>query len=141
MVTIYQIHEDEIPACWPKIEDLLERIFDRMPRTEETIEIFRRLTFKESLCWAISLNDTTPSIDAIVILTVTRNGWLAVDYCAGDQMELWLRKLVEEIDRHAERLKLRGVTITGRKGWGRMVAKDGYEEGLHLFVKILENEP
>lgn len=127
-----------ISAMFTSIVIYVERAVERANGRLGIDDVFRMLYSGESNLWVAFDETDSNRVYGIVITTVKTypcKRMVDMTFCAGDRLEDWQDEMMELVDRWAIDSGLDGMEFTGRKGWGKVLAKHGLTESYRLFEK------
>lgn len=119
VATVFLPPIEDLARRWNEIEPLLERSTSRTG-CYEPIDLLMLAATGQAGMWLCVHGDDL--LDAVLVTQVTvypRRRVLDVIFGGGDNMHLWIKAAVREIDRHARELGCSHVASAGRPGWQR----------------------
>lgn len=122
-VVLRAIAQWEVPLYWHRIAELLEPVMQR-PEVDNTLEDVRQFLSMGSMqAWHVDWN-------TVVVTAIQPFGANAqrptrrvcqIVYCAGEDMEVWLVPVVDQLKKWAGSLGCDALRISGRRGWARVL--------------------
>lgn len=121
-------HPEPINAdSWPAIFALLKPAIEHGADATVT-ELIDDLLANNAQLW-VKRKGGDPIAAAVSELNRTPRGHIVHGrLLAGKGMALWVDELIDCIAEHARYVGAIGITITGRKGWSRVLSRRGWRE-------------
>jgi len=117
--TVFLPPLEDLARRWLEIEPLLARSTSRTGCYEPIDLLVLAMTGQAGMWLCVHGDDL---LDAVLVTQVTvypRRRVLDVIFGGGDNLHLWIKTAVREIDRHARELGCSHVASAGRPGWQR----------------------
>lgn len=115
---------DEVMAAWESAEPILQRALDKFDYGSDSDHILLDLLNGNRQLWIIGVFD---AVAITSVKTLPKFSVLDISLLAGDNIEVWLEKLVSQLTMYAKACGCKYVDGFGRKGWTRKLESHGFK--------------
>ena len=120
-----------IDTCWEEVSPLLEKAC-RLTEGRCEIDDVKAMLEKESAHLWVAYkveHDKRIFFGAVVTRfnTYPRCRYLCLVFCGGVNLEKWRTQIMNMFRNFAKEMHCAGIEATARKGWSKLLAKDGYK--------------
>lgn len=99
-------------------------------------DVLEQLYKGEQQLW-VAYDDQIHGVVTTRIIEYPRLRSLAMELCAGDEIELWKAPMLEAIEQFASDCGCAKIEMVGRKGWERFLKADGFQKTHFIYEKDL----
>jgi hypothetical protein len=125
-----------IQMVWEQVEEMLVPAIERSNGRWTMDSIYESLTGGRKHLWLVF--DETSSIDCVAITEVIEypaKNMLSIEFIGGSNIEKWVHKLLEVLNRFAWDAGCGGIEATARLGFWKWLETDGFEKAYTVFEK------
>lgn len=124
---------------WDRVKNLLKAATDMSGGRYRINDLKQKLTTGEFQLWVIF--DQKFEIIAAITSTCTEypdGKFLSGQFLGGSRLEDWKDKFCDVFDQWGRDCKCKSVELTGRAGWSKVLAPNGYREMYRTYQKELK---
>jgi len=110
---------DELAERWRYIAPLLAKSTLRAGGAYEPVDVLRAAFAGQFGIWICEIDRKVAAVIVTEIKQYPRRRALEMIFAGGSNMEMWIKPLIEAIDRHARETGCQCITTLGRPGWLR----------------------
>lgn len=130
----------ELARVWPQVGPLLQEAADMSEGRFILEDIRQRLVQGEWHLWIVF----EPDLNIVAAITSSftwypRGKWLSGQFLGGSYLAEWRDKFCNIFDRWAHDNNCVAIEFTGRPGWARALAPNGYREKFRVYQRDLNN--
>jgi hypothetical protein len=118
-----------IDSCWDQVEPYLAKACKFTYGRYETEDIKEMLEEGIFHLWvALDTEDASKIHGAVVTQFVAypRSKYVSLTFCGGKDIKNWQAPMLDLLKKFARDMQCDGIEGTARKGWSKLLEKDGY---------------
>lgn len=121
---------------WWQVGPILARAVPSAGGRYTLADILRECCAAEQQLW-IAFADDKQIVGALTTRFIDYPGkrMLSGQFCAGTEIKQWARPMLDTLYRWARDTDCKGFEMTGRKGWQRFLAADGWQATYTVFER------
>lgn len=133
---------EEINRVWLKMVHHVRSLVTESDGRISEMAVYEEVMTQRKLLWIATTND----LDVSGFITTCINDYAKIrmaslEYCAGEDSDLWFIELLEVIERWAKELKCDGIEmVCGRRGWTRKFKEAGFKDKFTWAEKRFHKE-
>lgn len=133
------VPHSEIGKVWPKVSRYLKLASDQSYGRYRLIDIWEKLTSNEHQLWIVFDDDQIVAAITSTFTFYPQCTSLHGQFLGGDRLEEWRDKFCEIFDNWGRDNGCKFIEFTGRPGWAKALAPNGYKEVYRIFQKELSH--
>ena len=139
---ITAVPQEQVPMVWDKASKLLQKATDTTGPRFGVFDIFDGLLGNKLALWLVFEEGEKDPIAAFTTRIIQYNGCksLAIDWVGGGKMRHWLPESMNILKRFAKDNGCSRLEGYGRRAWGRVLARDGWEPEYTAYKLELNDE-
>ena len=128
-MTVSMVPPEHVHECWANVEEFLARAAEYTFGRYHAEDIYDLLTQRQDYHLWVAFDDSGKFYGAVVTNFVDYPGKrvLAMQFCGGDELHLWKEDMLALLKKWARDTQCDAIESTGRKGWAKIFADDGYK--------------
>ena len=135
MITIIPIKPEAIEEYWESIRPFIERAQKYALGEYNIFNVFERIKAGAILPLIVYDGEEIIAVLTLEIVDMPLKKILNVMTAGGERMEEWLPDAVKHVDELAKEIDADLITIHGRRGWLRELAKHNYKATYTVLTK------
>lgn len=128
MIETSMVPPQYIDECWSKVEPLMEKAAEYTYGRYTVDDIYDSVKEHDYQLWVAF--DDSEFLGAVVtqITTYPKRKALNLVFCGGERLAEWKAPMLELLQRFGADTSCDCLELTGRRGWAKIFANDGYKE-------------
>ena len=142
-VEISLVPSSEIENIWDKVSHMLKRSTDLSRGRYRLRDLKAKLVSGEFNLWIVFQMGGPDQGKILAAITSSfmdypQGKMLSGQFLGGDRLEEWRDKFCAVFDRWAKDTGCKAIEFTGRAGWGKVLAGNGYKEAFRIYQRDLD---
>lgn len=126
---VSMVPPDRVHECWHNVAGFMERAAEYTFGRFYADDIYDLVTQRDDHHLWVAFDEAGHFYGAVVtnFVEYPNRRVLGMQFCGGDELHLWKEPMLELLKRWARDTQCDAIESTGRKGWAKIFANDGYK--------------
>jgi hypothetical protein len=140
MIEVSMVPVGYIDSCWDRVEPHMEKAAEYTFGRYTVDDIYDSVKEHDYQLWVAFDGDTILGAVVTQIMTYPRLKALNMIFCGGEDLEKWKTPMLELLQRFGADKSCDCIESTGRRGWAKVFAGDGYKERWVIYELPVKGE-
>ena len=133
---IIPVPEDLLPSIWEHVAPILDKAVSQSPTLLDIGDVYMGAINKVYIVWVV-LDEDKKMVAAIATRKIDypKSSALGIEFVGGERMGEWIGMALDKFEEHARMNGCKTLEGYGRKAWGRVLGRQGWNEAYTTYKK------